>query len=162
MNDKEKDKDENIEEMDDEFEEEDYEDEEELEEEDFIDEDEFEEEIEEKVKPKKVVKRVKKKPAKRVAPIQTERPQLDIVWVAILVVVAFMVGFFIRGLFTAPAQQQGINTQSPGGSLSAPPLSPEQMQNGELPPGHPGTEDAPAQEGTDEDTKPSSEDTANP
>lgn len=153
----------------DEFEDE-FEDEEEFEDDDeddddFIDEDEFEDEEEVKAKPKKKSskKSVKRKqPAKKIAAVSTERPQLDIVWVAVLVVIAFMVGYVIRGMFATTTQQTGVNQQTvPTEGMTAPPLTPEQMQTGEMPPGHPGGEGTEGG-GTTETTQPSAEETTNP
>ncbi len=54
---------------------------------------------------------------------------IGLVWAVGLIVVAFVVGFFVRGLFL-PMGTTGSSTQ-------APPITEEQMQSGEMPAGHP-------------------------
>lgn len=67
--------------------------------------------------------------------------EVDLIWVVALVVVAFVVGFLIRGLFPAntnTASTSDLSTYSSGsGNTSAPPLSSDQLNNGQLPQGHP-------------------------
>ncbi|MDO8886620.1 hypothetical protein [Candidatus Oleimmundimicrobium sp.] len=55
---------------------------------------------------------------------------IGLVWAVALVVVAFIVGFFVRGLFL-PTQ----TADEP--SMQAPALTEEQIQSGEMPAGHP-------------------------
>lgn len=67
--------------------------------------------------------------------------EIDLIWVVALVVVAFVVGFLIRGLF--PANANTVSTSdlstypSGSGNTSAPPLSSDQLNKGQLPQGHP-------------------------
>ena len=63
-----------------------------------------------------------------------QKIMLDITWVAVLVLVAFFVGFLVRGM-VMPAQSSTPTPQfSPTPQMQAPPL-PEGVTT--LPPGHP-------------------------
>jgi len=82
----------------------------------------------------------KKKVSKKISEDQqkTEKQQFDLmsqsiglVWAVGLIVVAFVAGFFIRGLFLSGTQS------SEGGTMQAPPLTEEQMRGGKMPEGHP-------------------------
>jgi len=64
---------------------------------------------------------------------------IGLVWAVGLVVVAFVVGFFIRGLFMSSAQ-------TGGNMMQAPPLTEEQMRSGEMPSGHPSVGEMPVEE----------------
>lgn len=75
--------------------------------------------------------KIKAKPRGRVSPIM-----VDLTWVVVVVVCAFVLGFVARGFFvvqpttTTPGMQQTM----PGGQ-QAPSLTPEQLQEG-MPEGH--------------------------
>jgi hypothetical protein len=104
----------------------------------------FEEEETPKVKrtSKKTAKKaVSEKAKKQSAEVQSVIPQqVDLTWTIALVVVAFVVGFLIRGLFIPAGASYRSPTQGfnpPGGGQYAPALTPEQMEKGELPAGHP-------------------------
>ncbi|HZD60588.1 MAG TPA: hypothetical protein VE439_09085 [Anaerolineae bacterium] len=92
------------------------------------------------------VKAAAKAPAKAKSSEGLNTPQqVDVIWTVALVVVAFVIGFFARGIIM-PATTNStsdISTLAPGTSgnvsnNSAPALSQEELQNGQLPEGHPG------------------------
>ncbi len=64
---------------------------------------------------------------------EEEKIMMDITWVAILVLVAFIAGFFVRGLFASPSQETPIPESSSFQGI-APPI-PANVTT--LPPGHP-------------------------
>jgi hypothetical protein len=110
---------------------------------------------------KKVAKKaVSKRAKKQSGEVQAVIPQqVDLTWTIALVVVAFVVGFLIRGLFTPAGASyesptQGLNP--PPGGQYAPALPPEQLEKGELPAGHPpisGTTQTPSPTGSTEKEK---------
>jgi len=66
--------------------------------------------------------------------------QIDLMWAIALVVVAFVIGFMVRGLFpTTPAVSPSVTNSipAPAGTEGAPTLTPDQLNNGQLPTGHP-------------------------
>ncbi len=68
-----------------------------------------------------------------------EIPKIGIVWVTALVVAAFLLGFAVRG-FVLPSSEQSTGIPQFEGSPTpgmAPPLTEEQLQQGEMPAGHP-------------------------
>jgi len=83
--------------------------------------------------------------------------QVDVIWAVALVVVAFVVGFFVRGLFLPAATitpADNISTFAPGAPSgapgSAPALTEDQVQGG-LPQGHPNIGGEPGQSGDEPD-----------
>lgn len=86
------------------------------------------------------------KPAAKSSPIGGSNlpNQVELIWAVALVVVAFVIGFLIRGFFPAnlantnTASTSDLSTYSSGsGSGNAPPLSPDQLNSRQLPQGHP-------------------------
>jgi len=81
------------------------------------------------------------KPAGKAASASVGLPQqVDLMWAIALVVVAFVIGFMVRGLFPAtPATSPSVSDSisAPAGTGAAPTLTPEQLNEGELPAGHP-------------------------
>lgn len=71
-----------------------------------------------------------------------ESSKLGLGWVAALVLVAFLLGFAVRG-FVLPGAQSDLGTSTPtlempqNTGTTAPPLSEEQLQQGQMPEGHP-------------------------
>ncbi len=81
-----------------------------------------------------VAKKIVAKKSESQSPI-TLPQSVDLTWAVALVVVAFVVGFLVRGLFI-PATSVTANTGLTGTGVQAPELTPEQIQGG-LPAGHP-------------------------
>ncbi|MBE0447919.1 MAG: hypothetical protein IBX64_07460 [Actinobacteria bacterium] len=87
--------------------------------------------------------------------------QVDIIWAIALIVVAFVIGFFARGVIMPPAttitSTDNMVTPAPraSGYEGAPPLSMEQLQSGKLPQGHPSIGGDTTQSGGESTTSPS-------
>lgn len=114
-----------------------------------------------KVKEKPTKAKSKAKPGGRLIP-----KTVDLTWVVVAVICAFVLGFVTRGFFvvqkattTMPGTQQTV----PGGQ-EAPPLTPEQIEQG-MPEGHPpleGETTAPRETETETSTSESTAPTTKP
>ena len=80
-----------------------------------------------------------KAPKKKTAPARPAKIQPKIeVWIAaILMLIAFGVGYFVRGATEKSTTTVPIEQQVPGGTVQAPPLTDQQLNGGVLPSGHP-------------------------
>ncbi len=80
-------------------------------------------------------KKRSKKSARKPQGANANLPNLVNLYLAIaLIVVAFVVGFFVRGLVW-PSTESSIPIEST--PTEAPPLTQEQIEQGQIPPGHP-------------------------
>ena len=84
-------------------------------------------------KAQKDKKKTEKTPQKARASVQNA---INLYLAIGLIVAAFAVGFFVRG-FVLPSTESSTQTEEIA-PVEAPPLSEDQVQQGELPPGHPG------------------------
>ncbi|MDI6717149.1 MAG: hypothetical protein QME63_09430 [Actinomycetota bacterium] len=83
--------------------------------------------------------------------------KVDLIWTIAFVVAAFVLGFFIHGLLSPPQTTPTplLNSTQAGasGSSGAPVLTPEQVQSGKLPPGHPDIGGQPSGQSTQPSTQ---------
>lgn len=86
-------------------------------------------------KSKKTVSKKKARPARGPAPRAPR--QVTLGWTTAFVVVGFLVGFLLGGVMAQPPLGfEGAPSGVPGGG-GAPVLSPEELEGGDLPSGHP-------------------------
>jgi len=82
--------------------------------------------------------------------------KVDLIWTIAFVVAAFVLGFFIHGLLSPGQTATPVLNSAQSGAMgtgNAPVLTPQQMQSGQLPPGHPDIGGQPSRQSTQPSTQ---------